>query len=79
MLGLSQALAYAVLTHFHALHEVLGFRGFMAREHATPWSVSISQLSLEPGNSQDISDLVVPAPSGIGDSLWALLKVQTLP
>ena len=39
----------------------------MAREHATPWSVSISQLSLKPGNSQDISDLVVPAPSGIGD------------
>lgn len=46
----------------------------MAREHATPWSVSISQLSLKPGNSQDISDLVVPAPSGIGDSLVGIAE-----
>lgn len=41
----------------------------MAREVETPWSISISQLSLKAGNTQDINDVVMPAPSGIGDDL----------
>lgn len=41
----------------------------MAREHETPWSIPISQLSLKPGNMQDIDHVIMPAPSGIGDNL----------
>ncbi len=41
----------------------------MAREHETPWSIPISQLSLKPGNTQDIDHVIMPAPSGIGDNL----------
>ncbi|MFD0704428.1 YceD family protein [Alloscardovia venturai] len=41
----------------------------MVREHETPWSISISQLSLKAGKTQDITDYVMPAPSGIGDEL----------
>ncbi|WP_418969503.1 DUF177 domain-containing protein [Alloscardovia omnicolens] len=46
----------------------------MPREHATPWSVSISQLSLKPGNTQTIDDLIVPAPSGVGDNLVGIAE-----
>lgn len=41
----------------------------MAREHETPWSISISQLSLKAGQTQTIDNEVMPAPSGIGDDL----------
>lgn len=41
----------------------------MAREVETPWSISISQLSLKPGKTQNIDNVVMPAPAGIGDNL----------
>ncbi|TCD54700.1 DUF177 domain-containing protein [Alloscardovia theropitheci] len=41
----------------------------MAREHQTPWSIPISQLSLNAGRTQDIDNVTMPAPSGIGDNL----------
>ncbi|WP_018142593.1 YceD family protein [Alloscardovia criceti] len=48
----------------------------MAREHETPWSISISQLSMDAGKTQDIDQLVVPAPTGIGDDIVGIPEGQ---